>query len=183
MVLYPRQSDAYRPRSHQNGFVDFVVSLVHPQTMGGCVVIPHRLAECWAEHRPASRLRAKWAFPGPLLGMLRGPSPELQVNHFSVVTNIGTRGACHSRSTASEPDVKGKVERFKAEKGKGRLAAEKEDFAAILDSLIVCKFIRGGFTDFYPGAARLYALVTGIDISPKSSAGLGGLRISRKPST
>ena len=36
-----------------------------------------------------------------------------------------------------------------------------EDFAAVLDSLIVCKFLRKCFTDFYSEAADLLAKVTG----------------------
>ena len=36
-----------------------------------------------------------------------------------------------------------------------------EDFAAVLDSLIVCKFLRKCFTDFYAEAAELLSKVTG----------------------
>ncbi|MCL5959180.1 MAG: aldehyde ferredoxin oxidoreductase family protein, partial [Chloroflexi bacterium] len=90
---------------------------------------------------------------------------------------VGTRGACHNRSAAYEPDMKGKVDRFKAEKGRGRLAAEQEDFAAILDSLIICKFIRGCFTDFYSESARMFTLTTGIQVNPEDLRAAGA-RIS-----
>ena len=36
-----------------------------------------------------------------------------------------------------------------------------EDFAAVLDSLIVCKFLRKCFSDFYAEAAELLQKVTG----------------------
>src|SRR5207248_3650384 len=36
--------------------------------------------------------------------------------------------------------------------------------AAILDSLVLCKFLRGCFTDFYNEAAHLLSLVTGWEI-------------------
>jgi aldehyde:ferredoxin oxidoreductase len=71
------------------------------------------------------------------------------------------RGACHNRSGAYEADFSGAVDRFAAEAGRGRLAAAAEDQAAVLDSLIVCKFIRKCFDDLYAEAAELYRLVTG----------------------
>jgi aldehyde:ferredoxin oxidoreductase len=79
---------------------------------------------------------------------------------------IATRGGCHNRSPSYELDVKGKVDRFKVAKGQGRLAMEQEDFAALFDSLILCKFIRGVFKDFYAEASKLYTLVTGIEMTP-----------------
>jgi len=41
------------------------------------------------------------------------------------------------------------------------LVAASEDFAAVLDSLIVCKFLRKCFTDFYAEASDLLNKVTG----------------------
>jgi aldehyde:ferredoxin oxidoreductase len=78
---------------------------------------------------------------------------------------VGTRGACHNRSAAYEPDVKGKVDRFAVEPGRWRLAKEQEEFAAVLDSLVVCKFSRGCFKDFHAEAARLYTLTTGLELT------------------
>lgn len=40
-----------------------------------------------------------------------------------------------------------------------------EDFAAVLDSLIVCKFLRHCFSDFYREATELLSKVTGWDCS------------------
>jgi aldehyde:ferredoxin oxidoreductase len=56
------------------------------------------------------------------------------------------------------------VDRFGAGEERGRIVAEAEDFAAILDSLVLCKFLRGCFTDFYPEAAALLSAVTGWEI-------------------
>jgi aldehyde:ferredoxin oxidoreductase len=78
---------------------------------------------------------------------------------------VSPRGACHNRSAAYEHDFSGKVDRFAAEAGRGRLAAEAEDQAAVLDSLIVCKFIRRCFDDLYAEAAELYACVTGWEMT------------------
>ena len=40
-------------------------------------------------------------------------------------------------------------------------AIETEDKAALMDSLILCKFLRGVFDDFYAEAAEMLRLVTG----------------------
>jgi aldehyde:ferredoxin oxidoreductase len=75
------------------------------------------------------------------------------------------RGACHNRSAAYEADLSGRVDRLTADAERGRLAAESEDFAAVLDSLILCKFVRGCFDDFYAEAATLLHYVTGWDVT------------------
>ena len=48
---------------------------------------------------------------------------------------------------------------------RGGLVAAAEDFAAVLDSLIVCKFLRKCFDDFYAETAELLSAVTGWDFS------------------
>jgi aldehyde:ferredoxin oxidoreductase len=78
---------------------------------------------------------------------------------------VSPRGACHNRSGAYEADFSGQVDRLRAEAGRGRLVAASEDFAAVLDSLIVCKFLRKCFDDFYGEAAGLLGAVTGRDFS------------------
>ena len=45
------------------------------------------------------------------------------------------------------------------------LAVESEDKAALLDSLILCKFLRGVFSDFYAESAEILQLVTGWDVT------------------
>ncbi|HZU05073.1 MAG TPA: aldehyde ferredoxin oxidoreductase family protein [Chloroflexota bacterium] len=74
---------------------------------------------------------------------------------------VSPRGACHNRSAAYEVDFSGHVDRFQAEVSRGQLAAAAEDLAAVLDSLVLCKFIRKCFDDLYTEAATLYRLVTG----------------------
>jgi hypothetical protein len=76
---------------------------------------------------------------------------------------VSPRGACHNRSGAYEADFSGAVDRFHGDAGRGALVAASEDFAAVLDSLIVCKFLRKCFTDFYAEAAEMLAGVTGLD--------------------
>ncbi|HEY7558823.1 MAG TPA: aldehyde ferredoxin oxidoreductase family protein [Candidatus Binatia bacterium] len=78
---------------------------------------------------------------------------------------VSPRGACHNRSGAYEADFSGQVDRLRSDSGRGILVAASEDFAAVLDSLIVCKFLRKCFTDFYAEAADLINKVTGWDCS------------------
>jgi aldehyde:ferredoxin oxidoreductase len=78
---------------------------------------------------------------------------------------VSPRGACHNRSGAYEADFSGEVDRFHGDSGRGALVAASEDFAAVLDSLIVCKFLRKCFGDFYGEAAEMLAGVTGWDFT------------------
>jgi aldehyde:ferredoxin oxidoreductase len=78
---------------------------------------------------------------------------------------VSPRGACHNRSGAYEADFSGVVDRFHGDSSRGDLVAATEDFAAVLDSLIICKFLRNCFSDFYPEAAELLGNVTGWDCS------------------
>ena len=78
---------------------------------------------------------------------------------------VGARGADHNRSGAYEVDFSDKVDRRHATLDSVRLAIETEDRAAIMDSLILCKFLRGVFTDFYDEAAGMLRAVTGWDVT------------------
>src|SRR5215467_11769463 len=78
---------------------------------------------------------------------------------------VSPRGACHNRSGAYEADFSGEVDRLRADSRRGALVAASEDFASVLDSLIICKFLRKCFTDFYSEAAELLNKVTGWDFS------------------
>ena len=78
---------------------------------------------------------------------------------------VTPRGACHNRSSAYEADFSDRVDRLKADESRGRIAAESEDFEAVLDSLIWCKFLRKAFQDFYQESAQVYSMVTGWEMS------------------
>jgi aldehyde:ferredoxin oxidoreductase len=78
---------------------------------------------------------------------------------------VNPRGACHNRSGAYEADFSSTVDRLKLETGRGALVKASEDFNAALDSLIVCKFLRKCFDDFYAEAAELVQCVTGWNFS------------------
>jgi aldehyde:ferredoxin oxidoreductase len=78
---------------------------------------------------------------------------------------VSFRGADHNRHGAYVFDVKGKVDRLKAERGRGKMVRDMEDTYALIDSLIICKFSRGTYYKELEDMAKLYNLVTGIDMS------------------
>jgi aldehyde:ferredoxin oxidoreductase len=78
---------------------------------------------------------------------------------------VSFRGADHNRHGAYAFDVKGKVDRLKAEKGRGKLVSDMEDTYALIDSFIVCKFSRGTYYKGLEDMAKLYNLVTGLGMT------------------
>jgi aldehyde:ferredoxin oxidoreductase len=76
---------------------------------------------------------------------------------------VNARGADHNRSGAYEADLSGRLERLAGGEAHVAAAIETEDRAAIMDSLILCKFLRGVFDDPYPEWAHLLGLVSGWD--------------------
>jgi aldehyde:ferredoxin oxidoreductase len=78
---------------------------------------------------------------------------------------VGARGADHNRSGAYDVDFSDKVDRRNATLDSVCHAIETEDRAALMDSLILCKFLRGVFDDFYGEAAAMLCAVTGWDVT------------------
>ncbi len=81
--------------------------------------------------------------------------------------SVSYRGACHLRSGAYSPDLKGKVNRFVIEKGRGKIVKDGEDLYDVIDSLILCKFSRGTYYDGLEDMAKYYTLATGIEMTPE----------------
>lgn len=80
---------------------------------------------------------------------------------------VGTRGADHNRSGAYEVDFSDQVDRRQVGPQAAVLAVDTENRAALMDSLILCKFLRGVFDDFYAESATMLRLVTGWQITPE----------------
>jgi aldehyde:ferredoxin oxidoreductase len=78
---------------------------------------------------------------------------------------VGARGADHNRSGAYEVDFSDKVDRRHVTVDAVHYAIDTEDKAALMDSLILCKFLRGVFEDFYAEAADMLQRVTGWDLT------------------
>ena len=77
---------------------------------------------------------------------------------------VNARGADHNRSGAYEADLKGGLDRIRGSTEHVRAAIETEDRAAVMDSLILCKFLRGVFTEPFAEWAQLLSKVTGWDV-------------------
>jgi len=88
---------------------------------------------------------------------------------FALGLAAGTRGACHNRTAAYDPDIKGQVDRFSVDETRGGLAKSTEEYAAVYDTLPLCKFIRRCFTGkadragAWPAIAKLINATTGWD--------------------
>ncbi len=76
---------------------------------------------------------------------------------------VNPRGADHNRSGAYEADLAGGHDRLAGGREHVAAAVETEDRAAIMDSLILCKFLRGVFSEPFDEWAALLAAVTGWD--------------------
>jgi aldehyde:ferredoxin oxidoreductase len=78
---------------------------------------------------------------------------------------VNARGADHNRSGAYEADLSGDLDRLDGGDAHVAAAVETEDRAAVMDSLILCKFLRGVFTDPFAEWAGLLSAVTGWEVS------------------
>jgi aldehyde:ferredoxin oxidoreductase len=80
---------------------------------------------------------------------------------------VSTRGADHNRSSAYQVDVQPGGNRLCPDEKAVEAAVEAENRAAVLDSMILCKFLRHALTDFYADCAAMLRCVTGWDVSPQ----------------
>jgi aldehyde:ferredoxin oxidoreductase len=74
-------------------------------------------------------------------------------------------GADHDRHWAHLFDLKGRVDRFNVEKGRGRLVKDIEDYYAVMDSLPICRYLASVYEGF-EDTSRLYNIITGFSITP-----------------
>ncbi|MPY79078.1 MAG: aldehyde:ferredoxin oxidoreductase [Actinophytocola sp.] len=78
---------------------------------------------------------------------------------------VNARGADHNRSGAYEADLSGRLDRLNGSRDHVLAAIETEDRAAVMDSLILCKFLRGVFDDPFTEWAALLSPVTGWSVT------------------
>ena len=84
---------------------------------------------------------------------------------------VSTRGACHNRSSAYEYDFASSSDSGKL--SRGQMVVDGEDYSAVMDSLIWCKFVRKVFDDFYVESSEILNDVTGWDMDPNQLARCG----------
>jgi aldehyde:ferredoxin oxidoreductase len=124
------------------------------------------LGELLAEgtRRAAQRVgRGSGAFALQVKGLeLPGYEPRT-MQAMALGLAVNSRGADHNRSGAYEADLSGGHDRLAGGQEHVAAAVETEDRAAVMDSLILCKFLRGVFSEPFDEWAALLAAVTGWD--------------------
>ena len=78
---------------------------------------------------------------------------------------VSTRGADHISAAVFGPEIRGRINRFKFEKGQGRFVVEKENNLNLYNLLMICRFSGDLWMNIYSELARLYVLVTGIPLT------------------
>jgi aldehyde:ferredoxin oxidoreductase len=115
--------------------------------------------------RAAERVGGGSAQFAPHVKGLELPGYEPRTMHaMALGLAVNSRGADHNRSGAYEADLSGEHDRFAGGDAHVAAAIETEDRAAVMDSLILCKFLRGVFTEPFEEWAALLSAVTGWDV-------------------
>ena len=90
---------------------------------------------------------------------------------------VSRRGGDHQRHGSYSWDLTGKVDRYTADAGRGKLVMGDEDMYCVIDSMIICKFTRTIWKNGFDEMAKVYSLVTGIPMTGEA-LGKAGERIS-----
>jgi aldehyde:ferredoxin oxidoreductase len=83
---------------------------------------------------------------------------------YALALAVCTRGACHNRAAAYDADLRdpGNV---LSDEARASAVVDAEDTAIAWDALVLCKFTRGCFGDFWSEGAALWNAVTGVELS------------------
>ena len=132
-------------------------------TSSGAATITHSLMSGSPSFAP--RFSAVMAIAPQIKGLeMPGYEPRA-LQTMALGLAVGARGADHNRSGAYEVDFSEKVNRRDVTLDAVRYAIDTEDRAALIDSLIVCKFLRGVFSDFHAETAQMLRSVTGWEVT------------------
>lgn len=138
--------------------LDAIEAIVHRDGPGELLALGSR--------RAAERIGGGAVGLAPHVKGLELPGYDPRALHtMALGLAVGTRGADHNRSSAYEADFSERADRRRGGPASAPLAIETEDRAAVMDSLILCKFLRGVFDDFYDESAAMLRAVTGWDLS------------------
>ncbi len=131
---------------------------------GRCTPLGDLLAE--GSRRAARTVRGGSQAFAPHVKGLEMPGYEPRTLHaMALGLAVNARGADHNRSGAYEADLSGDLDRLDGGDAHVAAAIDTEDRAAVMDSLILCKFLRGVFTDPFQEWAALLSGVTGWDVT------------------
>jgi aldehyde:ferredoxin oxidoreductase len=132
--------------------------------IGASEGIGELLAE--GSRRAAQRVGGGSAAFAPHVKGLEMPGYEPRSLHaMALGLAVNARGADHNRSGAYEADLSGDLDRLDGGAAHVTAAIATEDRAAVMDSMILCKFLRGVFDDPFTEWAGLLSAVTGWDYS------------------
>lgn len=84
---------------------------------------------------------------------------------------VGSRGADHNKSGAYDLDLSGGVDRFALDTARIAEMVALEDQAALMDSLILCKFVRRAIRDVFAEGAEMLRAVTGLAFTAEGLRG------------
>lgn len=93
---------------------------------------------------------------------------------------VGSRGADHNRSGAYQADFSEQFDRRNATIDNVEAAIQTENQAAIMDSLILCKFLRSVFEDLFSSASTMLNLVCGWNVTRNEIAAIAVRIITAK---
>ena len=92
---------------------------------------------------------------------------------YALALAVCTRGACHNRAAAYDVDLRD-PENALDDEARAAAVVDAEDYAIAWDALVLCKFTRNCFDDFWNEGAALWAATTGIPLDAQ------GLRAAAK---
>lgn len=88
---------------------------------------------------------------------------------FALGLCVASRGADHNRSGAYQADLRPGVDRYRADVARAPAqVVDSEDNAALLDALILCKFLRGALAEPWREGAELLTMVTGAPVEAEA---------------
>ena len=85
---------------------------------------------------------------------------------YALALAVCTRGACHNRAAAYDADLRDPGKTLTDEARAGAVI-DAEDTAIAWDALVLCKFTRGCFDDFWAEGAALWTAVTGTPLDAR----------------
>jgi len=98
---------------------------------------------------------------------------------YALALAVCTRGACHNRAAAYDVDLRDPG-RVLADGARATAVIDAEDTAIAWDALVLCKFTRHCFDDFWSEGATLWSAVTGEPLEPAGLRDVARLTWRRK---
>lgn len=92
---------------------------------------------------------------------------------YALALAVCTRGACHNRAAAYDADLADPANTLD-DAARAAAVVDAEDYAIAWDALVLCKFTRNCFDDFWSEGAALWSATTGIPLDAE------GLRAAAK---